>query len=139
MKATAATQRSLDRIADSMAKAEDRGWSSDYYLLHYRLKALLPRIKGPRVLELGCAEGGMTRELVKHFPAIVAVDGSPALIEKAEREIKTPNLTLACSLLEEFEPEGKFDSIVMACILEHVEHVVPVLKRTKQWLMPEGA
>src|SRR5205809_292373 len=107
MSRTVATQSSLDKIADSMAKAEDRGWSSDYYLLHYRMKALVPRIKGPHVLELGCAEGGMTRELVKYFPSIVAVDGSPALIDKARREVAAPNLTLVCSLLEDFQPEGK--------------------------------
>lgn len=122
-----------------MKEVGDPGWSSDYYLLRYCRRLVIPRVKGPRVLELGCAEGGMTRELVNHFAEVVAVDGSPALIEKAKREITAPNVTFVCCLLEDYEPEWKFNSIVAACVLEHIEHVVPMLERARGFLVPGGS
>jgi trans-aconitate methyltransferase len=133
-----ASKDNLDQIVAAMAEVRDPGWSSDYYLLRYRRRLILPRVRGPRVLELGCAEGGVTRELARQFPEVVAVDGSPALIEKARREIPAPNTRFVCSLLEDFDPGGRFNSIVAACVLEHIEHPVPVLRRSREWLAPGG-
>jgi SAM-dependent methyltransferase len=132
------SKESLDQMVAAMAEVRDPGWSSDYYLLRYRRRLVIPRVRGPRVLELGCAEGGMTRELVKHFPELIAVDGSPALIEKARHEISAANATFVCSLLEDFQPAGQFNSIVAACVLEHIEHVPSVLRRAREWLAPGG-
>ncbi len=128
----------LNRIVAAMAETRDPAWSSDYYLARYRRRLLVPRVTGPRVLELGCAEGGVTSELVRRFPEVVAVDGSPALIEKARREIGATNVEFVCALLEEFEAPGTFDSIVAACVLEHLEHAVAVLERCRTWLAPGG-
>src|SRR6516164_4829487 len=112
-----ATTQNLDALASNMAEARDPAWSADYYLLHYRSQQVLPRVRGPRVLELGCAEGGMTRGLAERFPEVVAVDGSAQVLELARRDVNKPNVRFHCALLEEFNPEGRFNSIVMACIL----------------------
>lgn len=133
-----ASSEHLDKIVAAMADVQDPGWSSDYYLLRYRRRLLIPRIKGRRILEIGCAEGGVTRELIRHFPDVTAVDGSPALIEKARREIAAPNVQFICSLLENYAPEHRFDAIVAACILEHIEHARPLLARCREWLVPGG-
>ena len=134
-----ATLQKLDELAQGMVQAKDPAWSADYYLLHYRIQEVLPHLRGPNVLELGCAEGGMTRAIGERFPNVIAVDGSPNVLELAQRDVRLPNVQFVCSLLENFEPDGKFNSIVAACILEHVEHVVPILKRALRWLADDGA
>jgi SAM-dependent methyltransferase len=42
------------------------------------------RIKGLRILDLGCGEGGFALELGKQGAEVVAIEGRPALAEKAE-------------------------------------------------------
>jgi 2-polyprenyl-3-methyl-5-hydroxy-6-metoxy-1,4-benzoquinol methylase len=133
-----ATQAKLDCIASSLTEANDDSWSQDYYLLRYRMRVLLPRVRGPRVLELGCAEGGMTKVLAERFPNVVSVDGSPLLIERANQATASDNVTFYCSLFEDFEPNGKFSSILMSCILEHVHEPTSLLKRAREWLTQEG-
>lgn len=132
------TSQGLDRIAISLAEANDGSWSSDYYLLYYRTRMLLPRLRGPRILELGCAEGGMTKLLAEHFPHVVSVDGSPLLIERARQNTASDRVTFSCSLLEDFEPEGRFSSVLMSCILEHVHEPVFLLRRARNWLTEKG-
>ena len=42
------------------------------------------------------------------------------------------------SLFEDYVPKQKFDTIIMAHILEHVKHPLLLLKRAKQWLEKDG-
>jgi 2-polyprenyl-3-methyl-5-hydroxy-6-metoxy-1,4-benzoquinol methylase len=133
-----ATPSELDQMVAAMENSSDPGWSSDYYLLRYRRRLVIPRIRGKRILELGCAEGGMTRELGKHFQEVVAIDGSPRMIEKAKSEIDLPNIRFECCLLEDFKEQTTFDAIVAACVFEHIENVVPVLRLARRLLVPGG-
>lgn len=109
----------------------------DCKILKYTAKTLIPFCKGPRILELGCADGLMTEILVGNFDEIVAVDGSESLIEMAKKNVKG-NVTFHCALFEEFEPQEKFDTIIMTHVLEHVIEPVSLLKRTKNWLNEKG-
>ncbi len=132
------TQQSLDGIAISLDQANDRACSSEYYLLRYRWRVLMPRLRGPRILELGCAEGEMTKFLAKQFPEVVAVDGSALLLERARKDVHANNVVFQQALFEEFVPDGKFSSIVVACVLEHVQDPIAFLRRCKEWLAPKG-
>ncbi len=109
----------------------------DGKILKYTAKALLPFCKGPRILELGCADGSMTETLVDNFMDVVAVDGSESLIEVAKKNIKG-NVTFCCALFEEFEPQGTFNTIIMTHVLEHVIDPVLLLSRAKKWLEENG-
>jgi len=124
----------LDEIAASMKAAGDRDLSAQYYLLGYGVKMLLPRLRGPHVLELSCGEGGMTKWLGEKFSRVTTVDGSKALIEKARRAVTTNNVVFHCNTFEEFEPKIQFNSIIMSRTLEHIEHPVPLLQRIRRWL-----
>lgn len=109
----------------------------DCTILRYTANTLLPFCRGTRILELGCADGLMTEILADIFDEIVAVDGSEYLIKEAKKNVKG-NVTFYCSLIEEFEPCGKFDTIIMAHLLEHVIDPVLLLKRVKNWLNNGG-
>jgi 2-polyprenyl-3-methyl-5-hydroxy-6-metoxy-1,4-benzoquinol methylase len=110
----------------------------DSKLIRYRAKTLLPYFKGSKVLELGCADGLMTEMLVTHFKRVVAVDGSSKFCDEVRSRIKTDNLEVVCSLFEDFEVNEKFDTIIMAHILEHIENPVQMLKLANNWLKDNG-
>ena len=55
------------------------------------LLARLPAHPGARVVEIGCATGGLTRELARRFPGdsqITALDESPAFLAEARAKIE---------------------------------------------------
>ncbi|MBU0620442.1 MAG: class I SAM-dependent methyltransferase [Gammaproteobacteria bacterium] len=107
----------------------------DKRLIGFRYKTLRPHLRGPIGLELGPAEGQMTQFLKDDFESLTVVDGAPALLERIPNY---PNLIKVHSLFEDFNPQSKFDTIVMEHILEHVDQPVELLQRIKKWLAPEG-
>lgn len=92
-------------------------------------------VKG-NILELGPAEGLMTKSLIKQTDDITLVDGSNAFCNQLKE--KFPSAEVYCSFFEEFKPAKLFDNIVLGHVLEHVEDPVFVLKLCKGWLSPGG-
>jgi len=107
----------------------------DRRLMRYRYQSIKDWFKGDNALELGTSDGTMTNLLVNDFKSLVTVDGSQELIDVIPQR---PNLRKICSYFENFEPNEKFDTILMEHILEHVDDPVGLLKRAKKWLSPEG-
>lgn len=70
------------------------------------------------------------------MPKLTVVEGSALFCEQIKK--KLPSVNVANALFEEFEPEQKFDSIILGHVLEHVEDPVDILKRAKNWLNSEG-
>ncbi|MDX6528231.1 MAG: hypothetical protein QOH41_521 [Blastocatellia bacterium] len=122
----------IGRLSDWYAKDQ---LDFDKSLIRFRYQTLKPHLQGPEGLELGPAEGQMTRLLLKHFTRLTVVDGSGALLALIP---DTPNLVKVQRLFEEFEPDQQFNTIIMEHILEHVEQPVALLQRVKQWLAHEG-
>ena len=107
----------------------------DKRLIGFRYKTLRPHLRGPIGLELGPAEGQMTQFLKNDFESLTVVDGAPALLDLIPNY---PNLIKVHSLFEDFNPQIKFDTIIMEHILEHVDQPVELLQRIQKWLAPQG-
>jgi 2-polyprenyl-3-methyl-5-hydroxy-6-metoxy-1,4-benzoquinol methylase len=107
----------------------------DKRLIRGRYETLKEHLIGPRGLELGPAEGQMTRFLRADFESLTIVDGASDLLDQIP---SAPNLTKIHSLFEEFQPNERFNTIIMEHILEHVEHPVALIKRAKNWLISGG-
>lgn len=107
-------------------------------LVSYGYLTLKPYFKGNTILELGCADGLMTKMLVKHFKKAVSVDGSSRYCDEIRGKLKEKNLKVICSLFEDLQLDEKFDTIVIAHILEHVANPVHILKLAKNWLEEDG-
>lgn len=122
-------------------EAISNAWSStegiDARMISYTYQTLKPFFVGKTCLELGCADGQMTNYLVQDFEQVVAVDGSKVFIEQLESR-NIPNLSLVYSLFEHYEPTERFDVIMMAHILEHVDHPADLLKRVAPWVKEDG-
>lgn len=106
-------------------------------LIGYRLDTMMPRIKGPGVLEMGCSTGIMTRRLAEAFSDLTVVEGSEEYVAHV-RSVVGDHVSFFVSLFEEYEPGRRFDDIIMANILEHVEDPVSILRRAGGWLQPKG-
>lgn len=107
----------------------------DTRLIYYRYITLKSHFQGPEGLELGPADGQMTRFLLNDFKRLTVVEGSAELLAAIPDK---PNLTKVHSLFEEFSPDRKFRTIIMEHILEHVEDPVNLLKMSLKWLDPSG-
>lgn len=105
----------------------------DKRLIRFRYQTLKPFLKGPEGLELGPAEGYMTQFLLHDFARLTVVDAAPELLECIPNN---KDLVKIHALFEEFEPDHRFDTIILEHILEHVQKPVELLQRVKDWLRP---
>jgi 2-polyprenyl-3-methyl-5-hydroxy-6-metoxy-1,4-benzoquinol methylase len=107
-------------------------------LLKLRYRHLSKYFKGKTCLELGCADGEGTKILMNYFDSTVAVDGSDKLIRKAQKEIRSEKVTFIRSYFEDFEISEKFDTILLAHVLEHVDNPEFVIKKVVEFLKENG-
>jgi len=93
-------------------------------------------IKGPRVLEMGPAEGHMTDALMSDGFDLTVVEGSSRFCQEiADRH---PSARVVHSIFEEFTSEPVFDTVVLGHVLEHVDNPDIILQLVKSWLAPGG-
>ena len=128
-----------------MTEYERLAGASDFYkidqldldrvVLRYRYGVMRPYLTGTTCLELGPADGEMTRLLLDDFGHVTSVDGARELLDMIPEH---PRLTKVHSLFETFTPSGRFDTIVMDHVLEHVEAPGDLLRTAAGWLRPGG-
>lgn len=134
-KARLREKKRLDNVADCYKPQKER---FENIRLNYLAKTIMPKVKGPAVLEMGCSAGIMTKILADTFSEVSVVDGSEKYIECAKKMVKKNSVKFFHSLFEDFTPEEKFNDIIMSHILEHIESPVLILKKAKKWLSAGG-
>jgi len=122
-------------------RLEDIEWirsddSFEIILGKFILRTAFELMKGPRVLDVGCGDGFLTKEMARRYDKVVGVDGAKDKIEFARKN--APEVEFHTSLFENFEYYEKFDSIIMINILEHVDDPVYFLKKARELLTPHG-
>lgn len=100
----------------------------DRELIIYRHKAIKKYFKGSICLEIAPAQGVMTKELVGDFEKVYAVDGSENLLNQIP---SYPNVFKYHSMIEDFDIDIKFDTIIMDHVLEHIKDTGKVLNKIK--------
>lgn len=88
------------------------------------------------MLELGPAEGVMTELLSHTDKELTVVEGSSVFCESLRQRF--PTIQVVHALFEDFEPNEKYDVIVLGHVLEHVQNPEETLRRARSWLLPEG-
>lgn len=108
-------------------------------IIQYAGKHLLEHCIGPRILEMGCADGRMTKLFADNFPAMVAVDGSRALLDRLSASLgDIKGVELACSMFEDLQYQNEFNTVVQSHILEHVADPVKILSIGRRALDDDG-
>jgi len=85
-----------------------------------KFREIFPRIKVTgKVLDLGCGLGNLSVEAARRGAEVVAVDASPAAIERLRKTAIAENLKIAPILsdLESYAISGRFDCVVAIGLL----------------------
>lgn len=91
---------------------------------------------GDNILEMGPAEGTMTRQLLESGYNVDCLEGSPEFADILRE--KFPCLKVHLGLFEEWECGPVYDVILLGHVLEHVDNPSQILSRAKRWLTSEG-
>lgn len=113
----------------------DQQLDFDKILINYRFEKLKKFFIGEKCLELGPAEGEMTKNIVNEFKSVTVVDAADDLLNKIPNY---NNLKKINSLFEEFNTEEKFDTIIIDHVLEHVDDPIWLLKMSSSLLSDNG-
>jgi 2-polyprenyl-3-methyl-5-hydroxy-6-metoxy-1,4-benzoquinol methylase len=101
----------------------------------YSLGIVKRHLVGKRILEVGPADGHMTRGLVKDFD-LTLVEPSETLCQKLRQRF--PRAEVIHALVEDFIPSGRFDDILLCHLLDHVRDPEQVVRMAGSWLSPGG-
>ena len=105
-------------------------------VMSYCFEIFKRHIRGPRILEMGPAEGLMTEELIALDQSLTVLEGSPRFCRMLAE--KFPGLAINNSLFEDYAPSEPFDTVVLGHVLEHVDDPVSILRRVGSWLSDAG-
>lgn len=130
--------KQYSNLLDHIAKvfSEDTGFEKT--LMKYKILEIGKFCKGKTMLDIGCGVGALTKALSSRFEKTVGIDGSKIKIQKAIKNNSASNTEYVYTLFEEYRPSLKFDFMVSANVLEHVENPQSFLKKIKKWLKPGG-
>ena len=101
----------------------------------YSLGIVKRHLVGKRILEVGPANGYMTRSLVKDFD-LTMVEPSETNCQKLRQCF--PRAKVISTLVEDFIPSARFDSILLCHLLDHVRDPEQVVRMAGSWLSPGG-
>ena len=108
-----------------------------------RLARLLPELASPRVLELGCGTGLLSRHLIERYPdgSFVLTDVAPAMIAQCRRNL-APSAAqhISFEVMDAGEAGGhaELDLIVSSMTLHWLADPVASIERLRRFLAPGG-
>jgi len=129
------SERKNNKVEESEKFYNNSFLNFDYQLAEYNFQTIKPYFKGKLCLELGPANGFMTKHLVNEFNELHLLEGSEFLLSQIP---DYQNVVKHLSFFEDFETNIKFDTIIMSHVLEHIADPVFILKKIKRWLAPDG-
>jgi ubiquinone/menaquinone biosynthesis C-methylase UbiE len=116
----------MRRTWDALATAESEVYVGDPARGAQELEGLFGRLgadpRGGLCVEVGCGPGRMTGQLAERFDEVLALDVSPAMIERARNAVDAPNVRFATVSGERLDgvSDGVADTLVCYLVLQHL-------------------
>lgn len=97
-------------------------------------------LTGKRVLELGCAAGGLTAHLVEQATDVLSVDAEPQMVELARQKLGTKARFQVVDLEQppHIVPGGSVDVVVASLVLHYIKDWAPLMRELHRCLVPGG-
>jgi len=105
-------------------------------MVEYTYKVFSRYLGQGKILELGPAEGIMTKSLITRGQPLTLVEGASTFCDDLRNRF--PEASVIHSLFEDFSPTERYEFIILGHVLEHVEDPIAVLSHVKSWLAPGG-
>jgi SAM-dependent methyltransferase len=116
----------MRRTWDALAGAETSVYVGDPATGASELEGLFGRLgadpRGGVCVEVGCGPGRMTGALAERFDRVVAVDVSPAMLDRARTAVTAPNVEFRAVSGERQDgvDDGIADTLVCYLVLQHL-------------------
>lgn len=117
---------------------ETRANKFDEWVGKLQMEKAIELSVGNSVLEFGCGKGQFTPLLYKKFKRVVGIDLSKKNIALAKKTTTNAQHSFLVGNAENFQIDGKFDTVMAIMLLEHVNDPVAVLKNAKKHLKDSG-
>jgi ubiquinone/menaquinone biosynthesis C-methylase UbiE len=132
---------SWDAVAEDWASHADTNDYRNLYLMP-RMLRMIGDVSGKRVLDLGCGEGGYSRELHRRGATVVGVDGSLRLIDIARQRARAEAVNASfvranANELTDIESDS-FDIVLAAMSLMDVEDYEGAIREARRVLHHGG-
>lgn len=97
-------------------------------------------LDGKRVLELGCAAGGLTARLIERGADVLALDREPGLVDRARQRLGERARFQVTDLEEPLDivPTASMDVVVASLVLHYLRDWKPLLTELHRILLPGG-
>jgi 2-polyprenyl-3-methyl-5-hydroxy-6-metoxy-1,4-benzoquinol methylase len=111
----------------------------DFDVMHpYMMRSFAPFFRAGNMLELGCFKGDFTRRLLSHFSDVTCVEASEEALAEARATVRD-GASFIHSTFEDAVLTRRYDHVVLAHVLEHLDDPVAVLGRiNREWLAQSG-
>ena len=125
------------RLSAAIASYGEAYSPFDAKMRHYMMRAFEPFFREGPCLQVGCAHGDQTSLLLDRFHDVTVVEGAPEFIEIARVRVGD-RAQFVEGLIEDFETDRRFDTILFAHVLEHVVDPQIALAKLRGLLTPTG-
>lgn len=133
--------RSWEGIAEDWVAHADTNDYRNHFLLPLTLQ-MLGEVRARRVLDLGCGEGGYSRELARRGAQVVGVDGSARLVQVARERAAAEGLAVDYRCANAKALEGialaSFDLVLASMSLMDVEDYPGAVREAHRVLISGG-
>ena len=111
-------------------------------MLHYYPRRILEFFDNPKelsLLDLGLGHGYSAIEFSGKFKEHTILEGNPEIIQQFKERYNSSGMHIIQTWFEEYEPDDKFDIIVIGFVLEHVDDPLQLLKKYRAFLKEGGS
>ena len=133
--------RSWDAIGDSWVLHADHNDYRNFFLMP-RMLEMLGDVAGRRILDLGCGEGGYSRQLKRRGADMIGIDGSETLVRIARERAEVENLDMQfiCANANALDTiaDSSCDIVVAAMSLMDVEDYPGAVREIRRVLCNGG-